>query len=997
MMAWTIDFVRVRFGVVGSSMKLWSASRGTASAHGLIALGLGVGGLAQPAMAESLRPVTPTVYQTLDFGTSGTFLTGIRGDNIVGNYVIPGTSQTGGLYYNIASGTWAPMPEATANGANYPGAIGSSPYGPNFGSPAGILRVVGSYQTSESAPYDYSYLYDGAAASGKTLTNLIYPSSDAQTLFTIAHSTFGNQVVGNYDTELKTGNAFIYNINTGTYTTNNIPGAVSTTAYGIYGDKIAGGYAKAEIGGGIGPEHGYIYDQTTGTYETYDHPGAIVTHFEGITGAGRSDEYNLVANWVSADGAIHPAVMHIDALGRVTWYEIDIPGTSVSANSAYGDNVIGIYVDDSGIHGYLATIPGLYNPIRNTGSLTFSGENAAALSGRKGDDIVNSGTIQASGNGGIGIRGETYGVLTNSGTVVATGIAGAAVEMHGLYGTLLNSGTLQAPAVADALRTGADSVGSVIVNTGVIDGRIAATLGPEKRFENSGWIGVTGTGVPITSYFDGTFVQTAAGTFAPRVTADGNDVLIIEGTARLAGTLQANIQTTSFAKTTTLLGTTQGVTGTFDTFTTTGLPALFDATLAYSPTSVTMNVTSDLAGQPGNTSNQSSVGASIDGIINNPSSDQLTSLPAALTPLYDLTSAELPIALRALSGEAYASEQSVLTGDSFYSRQALLGRLRQSFYSGETGPMAALGFGGPTLAYAAAPATPASPLSGPAAAAAGPTFNGTIWAQAFGGWSKYDNGAGTARVDASIGGVITGADIKLDDWRLGAALGYSQSNASVDTLASSSSVDSFLLALYGGTHAGPLGLRFGATYAFNQIDAERTIAYPGYAEQAQADYNGGTAQVFAELSYGFALQKLALEPYAGLAYVHTNSDGFTETGASAALTGSSGSMDVGYSSLGLRMATTMELSGGMALEPHASVAWQYAFGGLTPEAQMSFSNIPAAGFTVSGVPLATNTALVEIGSDLHLNERTRVSLSYFGQFAGNVTVNAVQANLTWRF
>ena len=39
------------------------------------------------------------VYTTLDFGNNSTFLTGIRGPNIVGNYVIPGTSSTGGLLY----------------------------------------------------------------------------------------------------------------------------------------------------------------------------------------------------------------------------------------------------------------------------------------------------------------------------------------------------------------------------------------------------------------------------------------------------------------------------------------------------------------------------------------------------------------------------------------------------------------------------------------------------------------------------------------------------------------------------------------------------------------------------------------------------------------------------------------------------------------------------------------------------------------------------------
>ncbi len=359
-------------------------------------------------------------------------------------------------------------------------------------------------------------------------------------------------MIGNFDTRLATGNAMIYTISTGSYATNNKPGAVSTTAYGVYGDMIAGGYANVGPGGGIGFEHGYLYNRTTGTWSTYDHPDAIVTHLEGITGAGRSGEYNMVADWVTPDGAVHAGVLHVNALGIPTWHEIDIPGaTLVSSNSAYGDKVVGIYLlpGSTAPNGYVATIPGIYNPIRNTGTLTSGAANAAALSGRKGDDIVNSGTIRVSGNGGIGIRGETYGVLTNSGTVVATGIAGAAVEMHGLYGTLLNSGTLQAPAVADALRTGPDSFGSVIVNTGVIDGRIAATAGPQKRFENSGWIGVTGTGVPITHLLSGIYAQTSDGTLSLRVGAGGNDALGVTGVARLAGTLAVPFQTSTLLNT----------------------------------------------------------------------------------------------------------------------------------------------------------------------------------------------------------------------------------------------------------------------------------------------------------------------------------------------------------------------------------------------------------------------------------------------------------------
>lgn len=61
--------------------------------------------------------------------------------------------------------------------------------------------------------------------------------------------------------------------------------------------------------------------------------------------------------------------------------------------------------------------------------------------------------------------------------------------------------------------------------------------------------------------------------------------------------------------------------------------------------------------------------------------------------------APLQAALVQLDGEIHASAQTVMLGDSLYLREAVLGRLRQSSFMGSAGPMAALGSGGPALAY----------------------------------------------------------------------------------------------------------------------------------------------------------------------------------------------------------------------------------------------------------------------------------------------------------
>src|SRR5262249_43897434 len=66
----------------------------------------------------------------------------------------------------------------------------------------------------------------------------------------------------------------------------------------------------------------------------------------------------------------------------------------------------------------------------------------------------------------------------------------------------------------------------------------------------------------------------------------------------------------------------------------------------------------------------------------------------------NLTLAGTLQAFDALSGEVHGSVQTTMIDDSRYIRQAGLGRLRQASYAGVGGAFAALGSGGPILAYA---------------------------------------------------------------------------------------------------------------------------------------------------------------------------------------------------------------------------------------------------------------------------------------------------------
>ena len=176
-----------------------------------------------PSSAITIDLSNVAGFESFQQGDSNiTTVTGIRDRNITGNYSITGSGgNTGGLLFQstLSNVTQVPFPTYTSNGSNFPGAISSTPYGPSFGSTSGILRVVGSYKTTTSgsgATGDLGYLVDGVTG---TTTQLL-PTSLAggnPILNTIAHSTFGNTVVGNYDTQLITGNSFVYEIPSGTY------------------------------------------------------------------------------------------------------------------------------------------------------------------------------------------------------------------------------------------------------------------------------------------------------------------------------------------------------------------------------------------------------------------------------------------------------------------------------------------------------------------------------------------------------------------------------------------------------------------------------------------------------------------------------------------------------------------------------------------------------------------------------------------------------------
>jgi outer membrane autotransporter protein len=356
-------------------------------------------------------------------------------------------------------------------------------------------------------------------------------------------------------------------------------------------------------------------------------------------------------------------------------------------------------------------------------------------------------------------------------------------------------------------------------------------------------------------------------------------------------------------------------------------------------------------------------------------------------------------AFDALSGEVFGSVQNAQAGQSQFTRDAMLGRMRQASYSdaGASSGLNALSFGGPELAYAGDDAYAADFPVKAAPAPREPSRGLTFWALGLGGWGHADSDGNAASLKSRFGGFLSGADARFGDtWRLGLVAGYTRTNLNVDARASSAGIDSVQFGGYATGRVGAFNVRSGASFTYDSIDTSRGVFFPGFSDQTHAHFHGNVGQVFGEVGYGMALGQIAVEPLAGLAYVHVHDGSFLESGGAAALAAAPANQNLGYSSLGVRFASAMPLANGTVLVPRGTVQWQHAFGDVTPVTGLAFQGTGTT-FTTAGIPIARDTALVEAGLDWRFSPQAKLGAFYQGELAAHAQTHAFKGGFTWDF
>jgi len=274
------------------------------------------------------------------------------------------------------------------------------------------------------------------------------------------------------------------------------------------------------------------------------------------------------------------------------------------------------------------------------------------------------------------------------------------------------------------------------------------------------------------------------------------------------------------------------------------------------------------------------------------------------------------------------------------------------------------------------------------------------WAQVTGNWQQLGGRDHSAKGRQHSGGVFIGMDEAIGDgWRMGGALGYTDSRLNVSSLGSSATISSYSAILYGGKvlPAGPgaVHMMLGGAYTWHDVRTRRRVSGGGLDQDLRGDYGANTTQLFAELGYAIPVTPgLTVQPYVGLSQANNRRRAFKERGGSAALSSKRQHSDTTTVTLGVRGTQDIKL-GRHEGQVSGALGWRRNSGDLRTRASMSFD--VGDSFTVTGAPVTRDSLLVETGFKVHVGRSAAVGVNYAGQFGGGTRDHSASLNVSWRF
>lgn len=512
--------------------------------------------------------------------------TGIRG-LANGDYLITGSTSSGGvesglLYVGALDGG-----DGDAYAINYPGGSGTatSVYGPDYLGDGEVL-LVGTYVLAGSETrYGFAFRGNLATMATDVADPANYETISNGSTFNYLHSAMGGLAVGNFitsDTPNERGRAFIYDFETEAFTDIVFPGSISNTAYGIWdnGDgsyTIAGGFSQLPVNNAadrlqpIGMASLIDYDRASGTFSnwraySYQSPGqaTVGTHFMGISSVEKG-VYTLsgsgfVSGEIVASGLATVVRQTDGSFGDMAWVDLAPPESVTgvsglpSANSVYGNAVVGIVLGESGSASYQAQVNvgfQLSNVIsgnRGHGVAIAGGSDNVVAMNLIGTAASGQASVPNRGNGVLltsGASGNLIGGFASAGNDPTAGVfarppQGNLISGNGANGVLITggaTGTTLAGNFVGTTGSGNAALGNAADGVAIVGANGNSLLG--TTFRESPFVfynvlsGNGGNGLRITNS-NSTTVQanfTGLGANNATVVANGGNGILVNGTS----------------------------------------------------------------------------------------------------------------------------------------------------------------------------------------------------------------------------------------------------------------------------------------------------------------------------------------------------------------------------------------------------------------------------------------------------------------------------------
>lgn len=606
--------------------------------------------------------------------------------------------------------------------------------------------------------------------------------------------------------------------------------------------------------------------------------------------------------------------------------------------------------------------------------------------GEFADNVINGGTLSGSNGLALDLGGGNDSLTLRNGSrfvgVVDGGSGYDRVVMDdaagGSFGASRNfewldvrQGAWTLTGSGDFSDGGAVRNGATLINQGGIAGSLSVDAGGVYAGGGSvGNLNVNGTLRTDTGLGRATIVHDLnmgnGSTLVYGVNADGSSAPVqVGGTANLYGaTLVVNPGSGTYpwqSQYTVLQAAT--VNGTFGNVTSNF--AFLTPTLAYTPTQVDLTYTrNDVAfNQFAATGNGSNAANSLASMGKN---------NALYKALLNTTQSTAGAAIEQLAGASNANLTNATLGASSQVGNSMLSAMQQMGGS----PGLTVG-----LDQRETPLLAANGVPSEARNLNDPNARGRLWLQAIGGYGKLDGEHGNSGLEQRTKGSVLGADWALNpQWRLGVLGGYSKTD--LDASGVDGNVQSWHAGVYALRQSGPYSLRLGAAYSGHQGESKRTVAFTGFSDRPQGDYDANSQQAFAELGYAVGSGRLSAEPFASLGYQRYHRDRYKEKGGAAALGVDSQTQDNFSSTFGLRLAHLSSLDNGMSLTPRMAAGWKHTYGEVNRSTRQAFV-VGGTAFNVDGSALDRDSLVLEAGLDLGISARHTLGVGYSGEISSN--------------